>query len=184
MLGLQRQLALRFNHLQRYMMLLAAIALCWVAIYNLIEITIYTKAGQERPIPATDQAAAEKQKISSQISPEEMELLARVVYSEARGEPFQGQVAVAAVVLNRIEDPDFPDQVSDVIFQPWAFTAVHDGQFWLVPNATAYKAAGLALKGEDPSRGALYYYNPAKASSYWIFNRPIIKRIGRHIFAN
>lgn len=184
MLGLQRQLALHFNYIQRYLMLLAAIALCWAASYNLIATSAYYKAGQEQPVPAAGRAAEEKEKVSPQMSPEEMELLARVVYSEARGEPFQGQVAVAAVVLNRIEDPAFPDQVSDVIFQPWAFTAVHDGQFWLEPNATAYKAADLALKGEDPSRGAIYYYNPAKASSYWIFNRPIIKRIGRHIFAN
>ncbi len=113
----------------------------------------------------------------------EMELLARAVYSEARGEPMQGQVAVAAVILNRLEDGQFPDSISGVIFQPRAFTAVADGQFWYTPNQRSYEAVEEALKGEDPSDGALYYYNPATATSRWIFGRPVIKRIGRHLFA-
>ena len=114
----------------------------------------------------------------------EMELLARAVYSEARGETFEGQVAVAAVILNRLEDRDFPNTIAGVIFQPWAFTAVADGQFWYTPNKTSFEAVETALEGEDPSEGALYYYNPAGARSRWIFTRPVIKRIGRHLFAH
>ena len=118
------------------------------------------------------------------VTAEEKELLARAVFSEARGEVFDGQVAVAAVILNRMEHPDFPHDVSGVIFQPQAFSAVDDGQFWLEPDQQAYRAVETALKGSDPSRGAIYYYNPVKATSYWIFGRPIITRIGRHVFAS
>lgn len=113
----------------------------------------------------------------------EMDLLARAVYSEARGEPIKGQVAVAAVILNRIEDEQFPNTVEGVIFQPLAFTAVADGQFWLTPNQEAYDAAKIAIRGEDPSEGAIYYYNPVTATSRWIFSRTTITRIGRHVFA-
>ncbi|MGB4617644.1 MAG: cell wall hydrolase [Dethiobacteria bacterium] len=119
-----------------------------------------------------------------EIAPEEKELLARAVYGEARGESFQGQVAVAAVILNRVEDPRFPDSIAGVIFQPMAFTAVSDGQFWLEPDQEAYRAVEKALQGEDPTEGALYYYNPATATSYWIFSRPVLTRIGRHLFAD
>ena len=115
---------------------------------------------------------------------EEMDLLARAVYSEARGEPEVGQVAVAAVILNRLEDDEFPNTISGVIFQPLAFTAVADGQFWYTPNADAYKAVEEALEGSDPSEGALYYYNPVTATSRWIFSRPVIKQIGQHRFAS
>lgn len=117
------------------------------------------------------------------VSDEEITLLARAVYSEARGEPFQGQVAIAAVILNRVEDPNFPDTISAVIYQPWAFTAVHDGQFWLTPNQEAYDAVEAALAGEDPSEGAVFYYNPVTASNRWIRSRPIITTIGKHVFA-
>jgi N-acetylmuramoyl-L-alanine amidase len=114
----------------------------------------------------------------------ERELLARAVYSEARGEIFEGQVAVAAVILNRLEDQAFPNTIAGVIFQPRAFTAVADGQFWYTPNETSFKAVEAALEGKDPSEGALFYYNPVRARSRWIFTRPVIKRIGRHLFAN
>lgn len=117
------------------------------------------------------------------ISDEEMELLARAVYSEARGEPFEGQVAVAAVVLNRVKSHYFPDDLEDVIFEPWQFTAVHDGQFWLEPNQVAYLAAEAALEGWDPSNGALYYYNPKTATDDWVFYRDVIVKIGDHYFA-
>lgn len=113
---------------------------------------------------------------------EDIDWLARVVYSEARGEPYAGQVAVAAVVLNRVFDSGFPNTVWGVIFQPLAFTAVADGQINLTPNATAYKAAREALVGVDPSGGALYYWNPVKATSKWIWSRTIINRIGNHVF--
>lgn len=114
---------------------------------------------------------------------DELQLLARAVYSEARGEPYTGQVAVAAVIMNRLKSPEFPDTIAGVIFQPRAFTAVDDGQFWLQPNATAYRAALDALRGWDPTGGALYYFNPDTATSAWIWTRPQIDKIGRHIFA-
>ncbi len=110
-------------------------------------------------------------------------LLAKCVYAEARGEPYQGQVAVAAVVLNRVKSPDFPNTISGVIYQPWAFTAVHDGQINLEPNQTAYNAARDALNGWDPTYGSLYYYNPATATSKWIFSRQKVVTIGKHVFA-
>jgi N-acetylmuramoyl-L-alanine amidase len=117
------------------------------------------------------------------VTAEEMELLLRTVYSEARGESFKGQVAVASVVINRVLDNRFPNTIKGVIFQPWAFTAVHDGQFWLNPDPSMLKAVEAALKGWDPTGGAVFYYNPAKVTSYWIYTRPIITRIGRHFFA-
>ncbi|WP_425456422.1 spore cortex-lytic enzyme [Cohnella pontilimi] len=113
----------------------------------------------------------------------EMDILARVVYSEARGEPYKGQVAVAAVVMNRIQSGKFPSNIQDVVFQPWAFTAVNDGQFWLTPNRSAYLAALDAVRGWDPSKGSLYYFNPDTATSEWIWSRPQKLKIGRHIFA-
>ncbi|MBT9134727.1 MAG: Spore cortex-lytic enzyme [Firmicutes bacterium] len=116
------------------------------------------------------------------VSPNDLQLLARAVYGEARGEPFEGQVAVVAVIMNRIRSPLFPNTVSGVIFQPLAFTAVADGQFYLTPNAEAFRAAQLALNGWDPSGGALYYFNPRTATSAWIWTRPYIKTIGRHRF--
>lgn len=109
-------------------------------------------------------------------------LLAKLIYSEARGEPYEGQVAVGAVVLNRVDDAGFPNTLQGVIYQPWAFTALHDGQFNLEPNGTAYQAAQDALNGWDPSYGCLYYYNPATATSSWIFSRQTIVVIGNHVF--
>ncbi len=110
-------------------------------------------------------------------------LLAKCVYSEARGEPYEGQVAVAAVVLNRVESPQFPNTIAEVIYQPWAFTAVHDGQINLEPNSTAYSAAKDAMNGWDPTYGCLYYYNPTTATSEWIFSRTTVVTIGKHVFA-
>ena len=110
-------------------------------------------------------------------------LLAKCVYSEARGEPYEGQVAVAAVVVNRVESPEFPNTIAEVIYQPWAFTAVHDGQINLEPNETAYSAAKDAMNGWDPTYGCLYYYNPATATSKWIFSRTTVVTIGKHVFA-
>lgn len=117
------------------------------------------------------------------VTNHERELMARAVYSEARGEPFQGQVAVAAVIINRVNHPEFPNTVSGVIYEPWAFTAVHDGQFWLTPNQTAFAAVEEALAGSDPSGGAIFYYNPVTATNQWIRSRPVIASIGRHVFA-
>lgn len=120
---------------------------------------------------------------SSGYSSSDLYLLAKCVHAEARGEPYVGQVAVAAVILNRVESPQFPNTISGVIYQPWAFTAVNDGQINLEPNSTAYKAAKDALNGWDPSYGCLYYFNPATATSKWIWSRKQVVTIGKHIFA-
>ena len=114
---------------------------------------------------------------------EELELLARAVFSEARGESFKGQVAVAAVILNRVRHSVFPDTIEEVIFQPWQFTAVHDGQFWLEPEQHAYLAAKAALRGWDPTKEAIYYYNPKTSTSDWVFYRNVVIKIGDHYFA-
>ncbi|SME90387.1 N-acetylmuramoyl-L-alanine amidase [Paenibacillus barengoltzii] len=114
----------------------------------------------------------------------EMDLLARVIYSEARGEPYTGQVAVGAVVMNRIQSSLFPDTINGVVFQPGAFTAVDDGQIWLTPDRTAYLAALDAVRGWDPSYGSLYYFNPKTATSKWIWSRPQKLQIGNHIFTS
>lgn len=111
-------------------------------------------------------------------------LLARIISAEARGEPYTGQVAVGAVVLNRIEHPSFPDTLSGVIYQNDAFTAIVDGQFDEPIADSAYQAARDALNGADPSGGAIYYYNPDKTSNQWIRTRPVIKRIGNHLFCS
>ncbi|PLR99767.1 spore cortex-lytic enzyme [Bacillus sp. T33-2] len=116
------------------------------------------------------------------FSQNDIRLMANAVYGEARGEPYIGQVAVAAVILNRVQSANFPDTVSGVIFEPLAFTAVADGQIWLTPNANARKAVMDAINGWDPTGNATYYFNPATSTSKWIWNRPQIKRIGKHIF--
>ena len=120
---------------------------------------------------------------SRRITDQEFNLITRAVYSEARGESYAGQAAVASVILNRVEDPRFPNTVKGVVFEPWAFTAVHDGQFWLQPDQTARKAVQDALQGWDPTGGAVFYYNPSKVTSHWIYSRQIITRIGKHYFA-
>ncbi|MEG0895683.1 MAG: cell wall hydrolase, partial [Oscillospiraceae bacterium] len=111
-------------------------------------------------------------------------LLARIISAEARGEPYSGQVAVGAVVLNRVEHPNFPDTLSGVIYQNGAFTAIVDGQFDQPIAESAYKAAKDALNGQDPSGGAIYYFNPDKTSNKWMRTRPVIKRIGKHLFCS
>lgn len=112
-----------------------------------------------------------------------LNLLARVIYAEARGEPLEGQVAVGAVLLNRLKSPRFPNNLWGIIFKKGEFCTVRDGQIWMNPNAQAYRAARLALSGWDPTHGALYFYNPAKTTSKWIWSRPVTTRIGSHIFA-
>lgn len=117
------------------------------------------------------------------FSSSEVYLLARTIYAEGRGEPYTGQVAIGAVVMNRIRSADFPNTISGVVYQKHAFTAVSDGQINLTPNDTAMKAARDAINGWDPTGGALYYYNPAVATSSWIFNRQTVTVIGKHVFA-
>ena len=112
----------------------------------------------------------------------ELNLLARLISAEARGEPYMGQVAVGAVVLNRVRHPSFPNSVSAVIYQPGAFSCLDDGQFDQPVAESAYRAAQDALGGYDPSYGAIYYFNPATATSKWIWSRPLIVQIGNHRF--
>ena len=110
-------------------------------------------------------------------------LLAKCIHAEARGEIYVGKVAVGAVILNRVADANFPNTIYGVIYQPWAFTAVHDGQINLEPDSESYQAAQDALSGWDPSYGSLYYYNPATATSSWIWSRQVVVTIGKHVFA-
>ncbi len=110
-------------------------------------------------------------------------LMAKAIYAEGRGESYTGQVAIGAVIMNRLRSPQFPNTIAGVIYQKGAFTAVADGQINLEPNQTAYDAARDAMNGWDPTYGALYYYNPAKSTSAWIFSRPTVTVIGKHVFA-
>ncbi len=120
---------------------------------------------------------------SSKYNSNDRYLLAKVIYAEARGESYTGQVAIGAVVLNRVDDSRFPNTIAGVIYQPWAFTAVNDGQINLEPNQRAYQAADDALNGWDPTYGSVYYYNPKTATSKWIFSTQYVTQIGNHIFA-
>lgn len=119
---------------------------------------------------------------SSSTSSTDLNLLARVVYGEARGEPYTGQVAVAAVVLNRVKSSSFPNTIAGVVYQSGAFDCVSDGQINLTPNQTAYNAARDAMNGWDPSYGCLFYYNPKTATSKWMLSRTVKLNIGNHAF--
>ncbi len=114
----------------------------------------------------------------------DLALLARLISAEARGEPYNGQVAVGAVVLNRVEHPSFPNSISGVIYQGGAFTCITDGQFNEPVAESAYRAAQDAMNGSDPSGGAIYYFNPDTATSAWIWSRPLIVQIGKHRFCS
>ncbi|SER13902.1 N-acetylmuramoyl-L-alanine amidase [Gracilibacillus ureilyticus] len=141
---------------------------------------------QQTQTPAENDTVAELEPTAVNVpqgfSQNDIKLMANAVYGEARGEPYEGQVAVAAVILNRVESPTFPNTVSGVIFEPRAFTAVSDGQIWLTPNDTARRAVLDAINGWDPTGEATYYFNPNTATSGWIWSRPQIKQIGKHIF--
>lgn len=119
---------------------------------------------------------------NSNTSKSDVALLAKVISAEARGEPYSGQVAVGAVILNRVEHPSFPNTIAGVVYQPGAFTCMVDGQFNEPVADSAYRAAQDALNGADPSGGAIYYFNPDTATSAWIWSRPLIKTIGKHRF--
>lgn len=127
----------------------------------------------------TTETTAQTQRYSS-----DMQLLARAVNGEARGESYEGQVAVAAVILNRVKHPSFPNTIAGVIYQPGAFTAVADGQINvpIAENSTVYKACQDAMNGWDPTYGAIYYFNPNTATNKWIWSRPLIIQIGKHRF--
>ena len=120
----------------------------------------------------------------SQAGDNDLYLLSRMIAAEARGEPYVGQVAVGAVILNRVRHPSFPNSIAGVIYQPRAFSAIDDGQWQKTPiTDSARRAARDALNGWDPTGGAIYYYNPAKTTSKWIYSRPVVTTIGAHVFA-
>jgi N-acetylmuramoyl-L-alanine amidase len=140
---------------------------------TLVKATKYQKQGNTGGVRAN---------VPSGYSQNDIQLMANAVYGESRGEPYIGQVAVAAVILNRVQSASFPNTVGGVIYEPGAFTAVADGQINLTPNETAKKAVLDALNGWDPTGNAIYYFNPDTATSSWIWSRPQIKKIGKHIF--
>lgn len=142
-----------------------------------------TPVRQEQQTPASTPSTATNPATRRQPDPVDLDLLARVIYAEARGEPLEGQVAVGAVLINRVKNPNFPDDLWSVVFKKGEFCTVRDGQVWLQPNATAYRAARLAKAGWDPTNGALYFYNPGKTTSAWIWSRTVTTRIGSHVFA-
>ena len=119
---------------------------------------------------------------STSTNSNDVNLLSRLIYGESRGEPYSGQVAVGAVVLNRVKSSSFPNTIAGVIYQSGAFDVVKDGQINLTPDSTAKKAAQDALNGWDPSYGAIYYFNPSTATNKWIWSRPMTVTIGRHRF--
>jgi|SRR5690625_465222 len=157
---------------------------------KLVKATKYDEQKVKNQMSKTSSQGGNKQKqpakastnVPQGYSQNDINLMANAVHGEARGEPYEGQVAVAAVILNRVESATFPNNISGVIFEPRAFTAVADGQIWLTPNETAKKAVLDAMNGWDPSGNATYYFNPDTATSAWIWSRPQIKRIGKHIF--
>lgn len=144
-------------------------------------------AVQKQTVLKTASIGAESQILSRNlgrlVSKEDVEILTRVIHGEARGENFEGQVAVGAVVLNRLKDPRFPKTIRAVVYQSGAFTAVDDKQIQLDPNDQSHKAAEAALSGQDPTKGALFYFNPRLATDNWIKSRSVVKRIGNHTFS-
>ncbi len=113
-----------------------------------------------------------------------LRLMARTIHAEARGEPYLGKVAVGAVIMNRVRSPEFPNTISAVIYQPWAFTPVMHGIIWnLTPDEESVRATLHAHRGWDPTYGSLFFYNPAKVTSTWIFSRQVVTRIGKHVYA-
>lgn len=129
---------------------------------------------------------SKQSKAASSSTASDVQLLARAINGEARGEPYEGQVAVGAVILNRVKHPDFPNTIAGVIYQSGAFTAVADGQINvpIAEDSTVVKAARDALNGWDPTGGAIYYFNPDTATNKWIWSRPLIKQIGKHRFCS
>ena len=155
-----------FKKIAKYFLLITLLGVIITAIFNIKENTTISESS------------------SGGGNTSDVQLLARAINGEARGEPYEGQVAVGAVILNRVRDSRFPNTIAGVIYQPGAFTAVSDGQI-NVPideNSTVVKAARDALNGWDPTEGAVYYFNPNTATNKWIWSRPVIKTIGKHRF--
>lgn len=155
--------------MKRYYKILVSMALILVLI---ILINFITKNNSNKVYAAASSSASD------------LQLMARAINGEARGEPYEGQVAVGAVILNRVKNSSFPNTIAGVIYQPGAFTAVSDGQINvpIAENSTVVKAAQDALNGWDPTGGAIYYFNPNTATNKWIWSRPLIKQIGKHRF--
>lgn len=139
--------------------------------------------GQVLVIPgATNRSGTPDVSRQATLSREDIDLMARVVYAEAQGEPYEGQVAVAAVILNRLKHPEFPKSIPGIVYEPYAFEPVANGQINQAPNDKAYQAVQDALNGWDPTGGALYFWNPAYSTSEWIKTRTVTKQIGNHVF--
>lgn len=141
-----------------------------------------TKTLQAMGIFNSSSSSSSSGSSNNTVNSSNLNLLSRVIYGEARGEPYTGQVAVAAVVLNRVRSSSFPNSVSGVVYQSGAFDCVSDGQINMTPNDTARKAAQDALNGWDPTYGAIYYFNPSTATNKWIWSRPMTITIGKHRF--
>lgn len=139
---------------------------------SLVEKPVQNPSRAERPVP-----------LRAMLTAAERELLAHLIYAEAAGEPFEGKVAVAAVILNRLDNPQFPNTIEGVIFEPYAFEPVRNGRLWRGTSARSYQALDEALRGRDPTNGALYFYNPRLVSpDNWIWSRKVVRVIGRHHF--
>lgn len=154
---------------KRLLILICAILLVFVLVGGAMEILDLSKA-----------AAAKK--TGGTVSSNDVYVLSKIISGEARGESYLGQVAVGGVIINRVKNPNFPNTLYGVVFEPGAFTAVSDGQYYSPPTASSVKAARAAINGWDPTGGSLYYWNPATATSRWIWSRRIIARIGKHVF--
>jgi N-acetylmuramoyl-L-alanine amidase len=135
-------------------------------------------AGQSLTLPVTASAPI----LRAHLTATERDIMARIVHSEAQGEPYSGKVAVAAVIFNRVDNPNFPNTVHGVIYQPWQFEPVLNGWVDKPADPQAYRAVDDALAGNDPSRGSVFFYNPVKAPHAWMATRPVITRIGNHVF--
>lgn len=183
------------NHMEKFvfkfkkmfcisLIIFALVTMLYIS-YNFESIEIFTGVFAE----ITDQSSTSTEKNTDQSSTtnsgDMIDLLARLVNGEARGEPYKGQVAVAAVVMNRVRSSEFPDTISGVIYQKGQFSSVTDGQFdkAIDEKSTVYKAAREAINGADPTNGCLYFYNPKTSKSKWIFSRPVMVTIGKHRFA-
>ncbi|MDE6411363.1 MAG: spore cortex-lytic enzyme [Clostridia bacterium] len=143
----------------------------------------YAALGMNESYNSLNGNSQNKPSSSGNYSSSDLYLMAKAIYAEGRGESYTGQVAIGAVIMNRLKSPSFPNTISGIIYQKGAFTAVADGQINLEPNQTAYNAARDAMNGWDPTYGAIYYYNPAKSTSAWIFTRQTVTTIGKHVFA-
>lgn len=155
--------------------------------YGSVTMNAVKKFQRQAGLPADGEADSKTISVLNQTvapDPTVLEQMARVIHSEARGESYKGQVAIGAVILNRVQSDAFPDSITEVIFQPGQFSSLRDGQYNLTPGPSAFQAAKAALNGADPTDGALYYYNPKIATSTWSKKRPAKIQIDQHIFTH